>query len=109
MYLRHLCAFTDGSFSALGSEFALARYLPNGVPDKSFNYEGKQTTSFGPNSISIASAVAIQDDGKIVVAGVTASSLASTQDGDNYIALARYLPEDGALDPSFGQDPAPWT
>ena len=37
--------------------------------DGSFSDDGRQTTSFGPNLGAYAQAVALQADGKIVVAG----------------------------------------
>ena len=59
--------------------------------DVSFSGDGKQTTDFG--GADAAAAVAMQADGKIVVAGSS---------GGNF-ALARYG-ADGALDPSFSGD-----
>ena len=59
--------------------------------DVSFSGDGKQTTDFGGSDA--AAAVAVQADGKIVVAG--------SSGGD--FALARYG-ADGALDPSFSGD-----
>jgi uncharacterized delta-60 repeat protein len=88
-----------------GVDFALARYLPNGALDTSFNYDGKVMTSFfGGKSSAFAEAVAIQYDGKIVVAGYTTHGLGRNNGDSNLIALARYLPT-GNLDPSFGHDP----
>src|SRR5215469_15043858 len=76
-------------------DFAVARYNPNGSLDSSFGAGGKQTTDFFGNA-DYATGVAIQADGKIVVAGY-ASHGSSTGD----LALARYN-LDGALDQSFG-------
>ena len=59
--------------------------------DVSFSGDGKLITDFGGSDL--AAAVAVQADGKIVVAG--------TSDGN--FALARYG-VDGALDPSFSGD-----
>ncbi len=61
-----------------------------GALDPSFGTTGRVTTSVG--GTEAASAVAIQPDGKIIVAGST------TQNND--IILARYNP-DGALDSTF--------
>src|SRR5262245_11249622 len=63
---------TTGRISAAGhrdhDDFAVARYLPDGAPDPSFDGDGKLTSDFaGP--FEEASSVAIQRDGKIVVAG----------------------------------------
>jgi uncharacterized delta-60 repeat protein len=77
-----------------GSAFALARYLPNGTLDPTFSSDGKVTTSFA--SGSRVSALAIQPNGRIVVAGRPDAST-------NEIALARYLPN-GTLDPTFSSD-----
>ena len=50
-----------------GSDFALARYNPNGSLDTSFSGDGKRSTGFGGDDA--ANAVALQADGKIVAAG----------------------------------------
>jgi uncharacterized delta-60 repeat protein len=92
----------DGKIVVVGSttsvavsEFALVRYEPDGSLDPAFGAGGRVVTDLGPGS-GVASAVALQADGKIVVAG---QSIASTRD----FAIARYMP-DGSLDPSFGGD-----
>jgi uncharacterized delta-60 repeat protein len=85
----------DGKIVAAGfsgvdvDEFALARYTVHGRLDPTFGAGGRVLTSFGGE---VASAVAIQADGKIVAAGWGER---------DYLALARYTPE-GRLDPSFG-------
>jgi len=90
-------AGTAGS-SAGGPYFGVARYLPDGSPDPSFGDGGRVVTPF--TYWGIPSAVALQPDGKIVVAGTSAQ-------GDDYAAseftLARYE-ANGALDTSFGTD-----
>ena len=53
-----------------GSDFALARYLPNGTLDSTFSGDGKLTTDFGISEIVFA--LALQPDGKIVAAGQSA-------------------------------------
>ncbi len=68
------------------SDFALKRYNLNGTLDSTFSVDGNQTTDFFNNSADVGRAVAIQADGKIVVAG-DMSNGASTD-----VALARYLP-----------------
>jgi uncharacterized delta-60 repeat protein len=75
-------------------DFALARYNSNGSLDTSFGTNGKVTTDISGNTDS-ATAVVIQPDGKILVAG-TASNGAN-----NDFALLRYN-ADGSLDTSFG-------
>ena len=76
------------------SNFALARYNSNGTLDASFGAGGKVTTAFGQVSAQ-ASSVAVQQDGKIVVAGV------ANIDGGEDFALVRYN-SNGTLDASFG-------
>ncbi len=75
--------------------FALARYNTDGSPDTSFGSGGKVTTDFD-GFAEEASAVAIQTDGKIVVAGF--ANIPGT--GFDF-ALARYN-SDGSLDAAFG-------
>src|SRR5262249_19285229 len=79
------------------SDFALARYNPDGSLDPSFGAAGKLTSDFFGNWDQ-ANGVAIQPDGKIVAAG-TAGHTTSSSTLD--FALARYNP-DGSLDPTFG-------
>ena len=81
-------------FAVIGShtEFALARYMPNGELDTNFHGDGKVTTPFG--SGARASSIAIQPNGKIVVAGEALIG------GSYDFALARYK-VNGNLDSSF--------
>jgi uncharacterized delta-60 repeat protein len=76
------------------SYFALARYNPDGTLDSSFGRAGKVLTDFGPDAE--AHAVALQPDGRIVVAGMRSDGMRAEG-----FALARYT-ANGALDPSFG-------
>jgi uncharacterized delta-60 repeat protein len=77
-------------------EFALARYNPDGSLDASFGVGGLVLTDVnGADGFDDASGLAIQPDGKIVVAGTLEVG------GGSDFALARYNP-DGSLDPSFG-------
>src|SRR5439155_996244 len=80
----------SSSAGAFGSDFALARYNSNGSLDPSFGTGGRVLTDFGGDDE--ARALALQDDGKIVVAGGF---------GGPCFALARYNPG-GTLDTSFG-------
>jgi uncharacterized delta-60 repeat protein len=58
-----------GTAGAPDASFAVARYLPDGTLDPSFGGgDGKVTTNLGPYR-DVAISVAIQTDGKIVVAG----------------------------------------
>lgn len=77
--------------------FALARYTSNGAPDTSFNLTGSVTTSFKSSKGDYGYSVAIDSEGRIVVAGE------SDYNEDNYIfAFARYTNE-GKLDMSFNE------
>jgi uncharacterized delta-60 repeat protein len=81
---------------ATGSDdFGLARYNTNGLLDDTFDGDGKQTTDFG-SSYDYARALAIQSDGKIVVAGGVYDPATDSDD----FALARYTTS-GALDNTF--------
>jgi uncharacterized delta-60 repeat protein len=77
--------------SGIDSDFALVRYNADGTPDQSFDGDGVVTTDLGTRSDD-ARAIAIQPDGRIVVAGTAGED----------IALVRYL-SDGRPDKSFGQ------
>ena len=76
-----------------GSNFTLARYNTDGSLDTDFGTDGATTTHFG--SASAGSGVALQSDGKIIVAGYTSGV------GGSDLALARY-DTDGNLDTTFG-------
>lgn len=79
------------------NKFSLIRLNPDGSLDTDFGVGGKVETQFGNSNISLAECVALQTDGKIVVAG-------STFVGSYFImAVARYLP-DGQLDGTFSGD-----
>lgn len=79
-------------------KFLVLRYEANGSLDNSFGNSGIVTTAFGQDS-DYAMSLAIQNDGKIIVAGY------SYYDYSNYLysefALVRYN-SDGSLDNSFG-------
>lgn len=75
-------------------DFAVARYNPDGNLDASFGTEGKVLTDLGGTD-EAALAVALQKDGKLVVAGV------GGPESGAHFALLRYH-SDGRLDQSFG-------
>lgn len=75
------------------SDLALVRYRRNGQLDPSFGDGGAVVTDFGTDARTAGNGVAIQPDGRIVVAGEVQS---------NWIA-ARFMP-DGSPDPSFDDD-----
>ena len=89
-------SFTGG---AAARDFALARYNPDGTLDTSFSGDGKQTLDLGSNDI--AEGVAIQPDGRIVLAGHQDLSALDTR-----FAIARF--EGGGTPPvSVPVDPFP--
>jgi uncharacterized delta-60 repeat protein len=90
----------DGKIVAAGStrtgptrEFAVARYLPNGSLDASFDGDGLVVT---PISTGIVFDLAVQPDGKLIAAGWS-------NPGGFDIAMARYN-ADGSLDAGFDGD-----
>ena len=92
----------NGKFVLAGSarvdlhdDFALARYNADGSLDSSFGDMGKVTTDFSRDEMGWS--VAIQADGKIIVAGSVSAGGLPIRD----FALARYN-ADGTLDKSFG-------
>jgi uncharacterized delta-60 repeat protein len=109
-FAADLAVQADGKIVVVGKandKFALARYNRNGTLDSTFNGDGKATTTFLPLDTAGAASVAVQADGKIVVAGsawceeTTGTCPAEEESGE--FAVARY-DEDGTLDPSFGED-----
>jgi uncharacterized delta-60 repeat protein len=93
----------DGKILAAGETFtnnnldlALARYKTDGTLDATFKTGGKQTFNFEKSSAQ-AQTLAIQADGKIIVAG-------DSFDGDLFtFTLVRYG-INGEIDPSFGEN-----
>ncbi|MER6564495.1 calcium-binding protein, partial [Streptomyces sp. NPDC001027] len=89
--------------AAVESRFALTRHNPDGTLDTGFGVDGTVTTAvnnMGPSlQWSEAHAVALQADGKIVVAG------SSWRDYEDccWFVVARYN-SDGTLDDSFSGD-----
>jgi uncharacterized delta-60 repeat protein len=83
-------------------DFGVARYNADGTLDTTFSGDGTQATDFGSSDASgngdAAAGVAIQSDGKILVAGTAYAS-----DGDSDFAVVRYN-ADGSLDASFSGD-----
>jgi len=84
------------SWNGVNDDFAIVRYNTDGTPDASFDTDGKVTTAIGSGE-DRANGVAIQSDGKIVVAGYRIIN-------DNYdFAVVRYN-TDGTPDASFDTD-----
>ncbi len=73
----------------------VSRLNPDGSPDASFDGDGNASIDFGTSDYGAA--VALQEDGKIVVAGQTGSG------ADENLTVVR-LNADGSLDASFAGD-----
>lgn len=88
----------SGQSSNAGYDFAIARITPTGSMDRSFTSDGRKVISFnrGGNMNDQASAVAIQTDGSLVIAGTSTSSA-----GDGDFAVAR-VKSNGSMDYTFG-------
>jgi len=77
-------------------KFCAARFTKAGAPDTTFNDTGVATITVGDSATSSqANGVAIQSDGKVVLAGNATSS------GRSVMAIVR-LDSKGALDKTFG-------
>ncbi|MFN8544276.1 MAG: hypothetical protein U0807_08715 [Candidatus Binatia bacterium] len=93
----------DGKIVAVGNDheassqtkIGVARYLPGGALDPTFGTGGTVSTSLGDDYFTQGSSVAIQPDGKILVAGATQII------GVDAFALVRYQAS-GSLDPTYG-------
>jgi uncharacterized delta-60 repeat protein len=109
---RDVAVAPDGKIVVAGScegglqtAFSVMRYLPDGNPDQDFGIDGVVNVSFDPSGASPANAkafaVAVQADGKVVVAGTAELNESGASVGGDNFAVARLLAADGALDPSF--------
>ncbi len=84
------------SSNGSNNDFALVRYNANGSLDTSFGTAGILTTAVGPGN-DFGYALALQSDGKILVAGYGHNG------SNNDFALVRYN-ANGSLDTSFDAD-----
>jgi uncharacterized delta-60 repeat protein len=75
-----------------GGDIAVARLKTDGTIDGSFDFDGRKEIDFG--GAAFASGVAVQPDGRIVVAG-------TADPGDMVVAR---LSSEGAFDPGFAGD-----
>ncbi|NER27984.1 MAG: DUF4347 domain-containing protein [Symploca sp. SIO1C4] len=99
-------AGSTGGFDPIDSDFALVRYNSDGSLDSSFDSNGIVTTDIAGDDEGVNSTnIALQQDGKIVLAGTTLvardEDFPWRTDGD--FALVRYN-SDGSLDSSFGEN-----
>jgi uncharacterized delta-60 repeat protein len=83
-------------------DLAVTRYTADGALDRSFGIGGRQTADFGYGYAAndVGTALALEADGKIVVAGWTAMVDWVFTSGRDFV-LARYA-SDGSPDASFG-------
>lgn len=97
---------SDGKIVAVGtvlfntSDFAIARYNPDGSLDDSFDDDGTVTTSVpGPHGdrTDVANAVVVQNDGKLIVAGQIPDGSGTASD----FGVLRYN-TNGSVDLTFG-------
>lgn len=101
-YCRGVAVQQNGKIVAAGTthvnsaDFVVVRYNSDGSPDFNFGSNGKVTTDF-VGMYDFAQAMLIQQDGKIVVAGV------ANHDGRSDFALARYT-KNGSPDSTFDGD-----
>lgn len=98
--LTSMALQSDGKIVAVGwsgspTVFSAVRYNTDGSLDTTFDGDGRVTTTVNTNPA--AASVAIQSDGKIVVAGNASSS------GNTDFALVRYN-TNGSLDTTFDGD-----
>ncbi|MBK8562441.1 MAG: hypothetical protein IPN76_03605 [Saprospiraceae bacterium] len=99
----------DGKIIAVGnanfnidSDFALARYTPNGALDVTFGLGGIVSVAIGMGTATVTASV-LQPDGKILMAGSILHGAPGygSEDFFNRFIMVRYN-EDGTLDASFG-------
>ncbi len=83
--------------SVTGKDFAVVRYNDDGSMDNTFGNNGVVTTDLQTGSDDVAYSVALQSDGKIVLAGY------SDNGSNKNAALVRYN-SDGTLDNGFGNN-----
>ena len=90
----------SGPHQGGGTEFAVARFNADGSLDQTFGSGGASLTYIygGDSASDKADAMALQPDGKIVLAGKTFFTSGNTNDG---FAIARF-DNDGTLDRTFG-------
>jgi uncharacterized delta-60 repeat protein len=95
---------SDGTLVVAGvrnnDDFALLRLRPDGALDTSFSFDGRQVVDFGGSDN--ATAVSVQPDGRIVVAGNSGRAIALTRvHGDPLVQEA-----ESAATPTPGPSPA---
>lgn len=110
---RAMAQQTDGRIVVVGNaststpgnngsrRFGIARFNTDGSPDTDFSTDGSTSLLFNTGAECLAWDVAIQTDGKILVAGWTNTS--NDPDSELNFALVR-LNSDGTIDNTFSSD-----
>jgi uncharacterized delta-60 repeat protein len=88
-------AGTSVASGGLAANMHLLRLNTNGSLDTTFDSDGKVTTDIGPNDDALS--IALQNDGKIIIGGVSDAS------GSLETTLIRYN-SNGSLDTTFNSD-----
>lgn len=103
-YYQCIAFQADGNILLAGTTFELsipafllARFDANGLPDTSFGVNSQIYEYFGNSTYAQISALLVQPDGKILVAGYHDNSGPT-------LVLARYLPGNGSPDNTFGSN-----
>ena len=99
-------ALTLSGSTVTSWDFAAARYKTNGALDLSFGSVGRATNNTGGGTWDIAYAMALQPDGKVIVAGSAGLGNAPGPNNPNingFVTLARFN-TNGAPDPTFGNN-----
>lgn len=92
---RIVAAGTATGFDGIGSTIVVARFLPDGSPDPTFGEAGR--TSLGDGLLNVARDALIDDEGRIVIAGMS--------DGPGGLRpVAFRLTADGSPDMTFAED-----
>jgi uncharacterized delta-60 repeat protein len=103
-FAKSLSVLADGKILLAGSlnndypEFGVARYNANGSLDTNFGTKGIVTTDF-TSTYDNASSMAVQVDGKIIIAGSAYNPTLQV----SVFAIARYN-SDGSIDTNFGNN-----
>jgi len=101
-------AATAQNNSLASVDFAVARYNTNGALDFTFGSLGRATNNAGGGTLDGAYAMAIQPDGKIVLAGAAGignfpGPVSDNQVVNSFVALARFN-SNGTPDTNFGNN-----
>ncbi|HEX3716538.1 MAG TPA: delta-60 repeat domain-containing protein [Verrucomicrobiae bacterium] len=101
-------AITETDTTVTG-DVAVARYNANGALDLTFGSLGRETNNAGGATIDGAYAMALQPDGRILLAGAAAlgnsfpGPLVGNEVVNSFVVLMRLTPN-GAPDPTFGNN-----